>query len=532
MPSICSACGAPVIPTSDNFELRLSFTPTDPQILARIVELSGTNEPPRDYELSLFLPIVDKTRLANLNAEISQLKTSLRQLEEERTALSIYHDENSRIFSPLRRMPPELLGEIFSWTLPSTRDIFDTEDCPWILTRVCSSWRAVALSIPSLWSLIVIDFPAQRRYSLKMISTQIERARSLKIHFFGSQNRRPRRQVALFRLLAEHSTRWEEFSIQLTSHLVPEMNLDFPSLRRAWVQWDTPESQPSEFDSIDFFRTASSLIDIRIFHNFRSLPTRLHLPHQLARYDFDAPWKVHCELLKSLPNLQEVRIVRTFDDNEDWPELGEPIDLSSLRRLYVNDPTCLDYLRAPGLDEIAIGTITGTNTSETARFLEHFLMRSSCSPHCLRIRGLLDAQSMAAILHKYPSFAELVMTDEAPNDEATKREILANFLALFTISNLTPSNMVLPHITKIGFACQDADVAFYTHFVDMLESRRNSGSALMAAELVFLNSRPDPDPLSFVRLETLREDGLQILLLSEDAASDHIGRWFLRTAWV
>ncbi|KAJ7483482.1 hypothetical protein FB451DRAFT_991164, partial [Mycena latifolia] len=64
--------------------------------------------------------------------------------------------------SPLRRMPPELLGEIFSWTLPSVQEAlgrrrFQDKHSPWVFTQVCHRWRAVALSTPSLWSQIVIN---------------------------------------------------------------------------------------------------------------------------------------------------------------------------------------------------------------------------------------------------------------------------------------------------------------------------------------------------------------------------------------
>ncbi|KAJ7113985.1 hypothetical protein C8R44DRAFT_560379, partial [Mycena epipterygia] len=77
-------------------------------------------------------------------------------LEEEHASLASYYTQNKGILSPLRRMPPEVLAEIFSWTLPWVHDAmgrwrFDAKSCPWVLTHICGRWRQVAISTPSLW---------------------------------------------------------------------------------------------------------------------------------------------------------------------------------------------------------------------------------------------------------------------------------------------------------------------------------------------------------------------------------------------
>ncbi|KAF7336510.1 F-box domain-containing protein [Mycena sanguinolenta] len=443
MPSPCSQCGAFVLPADD---VLLDRTP---HTLARLAQLSASDEPPGTLSCPSCDPSSKKTskRLTLLDEEIPRLKDRLQELETERTALSESHAQNIRILSPLRRIPAEILGEIFSWSLPSHWDVLDVRNCPWVLTHVCRRWRAVALSMTSLWSLISVDFETKPQYPRAMISTQIERARSLKIHFFGYEDCDASSQIALFELLAIHSHRWEELSIQLTSHLGPCVmkDRDLTALRRTWVQWHNAESQTPEFNSVDFLRTATSLVEIGVCCDFRFLPTRLPTHHQLTRYDFDAPWRTHVELLKSLPNIQAARISRHFDNFNDWPEPGDPIDLPHLRRLYVTDHPCLDYLRTPRLEELAIALNATDN------------------------KGHLDAQSTAAILQKNPSFTEFGVTDEDENEDAQRR-ILSTFLTLFTISNSTPSAM-LPHIMKISFASESGDSTLYPLFLDMLESR-------------------------------------------------------------
>ena len=88
---------------------------------------------------------------------------------------------------------------------------------------------------------------------------------------------------------------------------------------------------------------------------------------------------MHASLLRSLPNLQEARVL-LFEVDEDLPEPREPIDVPQLRRLYVNDERCLDYLRAPGLQAIALWPVDTSYHS-----LERFLTRSSCSPRRLKL---------------------------------------------------------------------------------------------------------------------------------------------------
>ncbi|KAJ7753135.1 hypothetical protein DFH07DRAFT_709866, partial [Mycena maculata] len=98
----------------------------------------------------------------SLDDEISRLQDRLKLLEEQRASVSTYRAQNVVILSPLRRMPPEVLGQIFLWTL--TSDVarnwcnFSTKDSPWVLTQISSHWRSISILIPSLWSRINLDY--------------------------------------------------------------------------------------------------------------------------------------------------------------------------------------------------------------------------------------------------------------------------------------------------------------------------------------------------------------------------------------
>ncbi|KAK7044525.1 F-box domain-containing protein [Favolaschia claudopus] len=86
-------------------------------------------------------------------------------------------------FAPVRRLPPEILGLIFSAvvqdTFPSSLTI-EMDNAPWLLTRICRHWSAVALSNPALWSRL--DLHLHRigeKGAVPLTRLQIERSQNM-----------------------------------------------------------------------------------------------------------------------------------------------------------------------------------------------------------------------------------------------------------------------------------------------------------------------------------------------------------------
>ncbi|KAF8138013.1 hypothetical protein K438DRAFT_1880928 [Mycena galopus ATCC 62051] len=80
----------------------------------------------------------------------------------------------------IQKLPVELLGEIFSWTLSDWGPMTD-EPSPLLLepltiSHVCGHWRLVSLSMPMLWATIWIDRP--RVSHIPMVKMWIERSRT------------------------------------------------------------------------------------------------------------------------------------------------------------------------------------------------------------------------------------------------------------------------------------------------------------------------------------------------------------------
>ncbi|KAF9475960.1 hypothetical protein BDN70DRAFT_813116, partial [Pholiota conissans] len=118
------------LPSSLTSHLRTNYVPTDEE-LAQILEWLST-------------PV----------AEIyNALVARHNQMQQE------YADYRA-LASPMRRIPIDLLREIFFYCLPDNHNaIMNVKEAPLVLTRVCSAWRAVALSTPVLWASFHLPLP-------------------------------------------------------------------------------------------------------------------------------------------------------------------------------------------------------------------------------------------------------------------------------------------------------------------------------------------------------------------------------------
>ncbi|KAJ6501967.1 hypothetical protein C8R45DRAFT_1091879 [Mycena sanguinolenta] len=135
-----------------------------------------------------------KTKLSEIRSEVSRLNSIIRRLKRQRSGL--YDQKRSLrkeihqcegVIAPIRRLPPEVLSEIFSYFTPvlAHDHRFDLAehnyrntgymmpDIPWYLGQICSYWRTVALSTRSLWTVFDLR-PISHRYysSCRVYSTE------------------------------------------------------------------------------------------------------------------------------------------------------------------------------------------------------------------------------------------------------------------------------------------------------------------------------------------------------------------------
>ncbi|KAF7336857.1 F-box domain-containing protein [Mycena venus] len=497
--------------------------------------LLNTNEIPEGSEIPFILSVVSETdsRLASLDDAISKLRAQLEPLEKARASLLSYRTQNNAILSPLRKMPPELLGEIFSWTLPSFSDELDRRqsnlaESPWVLTHVSSSWRAVAHSTPSLWSRVLVNYDASASsspYPLSLVEAQIQRSQKLMIHFRGCEEADSQPQIMMFRLLSQYSSRWEELGVRLTPQLAPllaDLRDRVPSLKRLWIDWTSPESQTAA-QPVDCFQTAGSLVDVGMYNEFHYIPVSLPL-HQLTRYEIDAPWDKHVSFLTLATNLVEVRIDVDFvgDSSNAWAY--GTVELLHLRRLYVSDPRVLGCLQLPVLEELALRIVEEDIVVQT---LESFVSRSACPlrSFCLEISPS-DVPTMVEILQKLSTITQLIIMILYLSD--TDR--MNTLLSTLTVSKFAEGTAVAPQLSSLIIGYEDDNCVDCVVYFEMVKSRwRAQNCALKSATL--LTKGPCLDPDTFRGLHELRDEGLDFFLVEGADARTQMIRWTCSTPW-
>ncbi|KAJ7678708.1 hypothetical protein B0H17DRAFT_1078131 [Mycena rosella] len=128
----------------------------------------GTNYCPPDEELAEIqtLLVEPGLRLKRLDDEIAGMRKAIDELLEERECLGSYMEAHRALTSPIRRLPLDIIEEIFLACIPTHRNcVMSAEEAPVILGRICSSWRAISFSTPRLWSRLHIVEPT-RPYEL------------------------------------------------------------------------------------------------------------------------------------------------------------------------------------------------------------------------------------------------------------------------------------------------------------------------------------------------------------------------------
>ncbi|KAF9021000.1 hypothetical protein BDZ89DRAFT_251655 [Hymenopellis radicata] len=159
----CASCGA-----APPLKIR------QPERDERVEALLKTNGVPQDIERPALEEYARGAPLALLqyDAKITALKQELELAVRERAKLQRHYEDAKTLLHPIRTLPSDVLREVFSWCIPTRRELFedikeDTFDycslnasnAPWSLSQVSKGWRTVALSSPLLWRTVALTVP-------------------------------------------------------------------------------------------------------------------------------------------------------------------------------------------------------------------------------------------------------------------------------------------------------------------------------------------------------------------------------------
>ncbi|KAF9485693.1 hypothetical protein BDN70DRAFT_890001 [Pholiota conissans] len=196
-----------------------------------VPRLLFSNVPPSDSETILAKAAIDEAR-EECNRIISEKEQqaserTLRLLNRQLKCAQDFIVQHQRVLSPIRRLPQEILQEIFLYftSVESDTGFHLEKDTRWRVALVCRFWRAAAFSLSSIWTrlpTVHIDFFSYQQSGsrkLFVLNEFLRRSRDapLDISIWGhSTISRPNyREDPVLPLLLGHSQRFGRLSMEI-----------------------------------------------------------------------------------------------------------------------------------------------------------------------------------------------------------------------------------------------------------------------------------------------------------------------------
>nr|GAT46577.1 predicted protein [Mycena chlorophos] len=152
---------------SNSHQTSMFSVPLEETTQMAFLDFFQSNAPPSPQD-RLFV----ETNLHSLESEIVELETTLQDLHSRHSQLLSERQRHRCVLSPIRRLPAELVDEIFSYFTPhlpsdlelriSGRESRMLSRPPWFLAHICRSWRTIALSLGPLWATFDVNLSDSR----------------------------------------------------------------------------------------------------------------------------------------------------------------------------------------------------------------------------------------------------------------------------------------------------------------------------------------------------------------------------------
>ncbi|KAJ7198363.1 hypothetical protein GGX14DRAFT_666728 [Mycena pura] len=226
----------------------LEFLPASP-----CPELLLTNSAPSDVQLNEIHSFIGsaKAKISVLGDQIAQAQRTLDRLDSQRTELEDLVESHCGVVSTIRRLPGDILGEIFSQYLDASDSRSHSPKALSHLVGVCARWRAIALASPLLWRHIrpiTRDVISHELSELQEISLQLQRSASvaLSIHLDETTSSR------VVDLLLTESSRWQNLNLIWNPSYkhITASKVEFPILEKLILEFNLPEDIAFLFESL------------------------------------------------------------------------------------------------------------------------------------------------------------------------------------------------------------------------------------------------------------------------------------------
>ncbi|KAJ7083915.1 hypothetical protein C8R43DRAFT_1174990 [Mycena crocata] len=463
-----------------NEHRRTSRQLIDPVEKVRIRELLRcASQPPADLP-STISALAEA--LARYDVELTDLQRRLDQLTMERGELQVHYDACQALRAPIRRLPSELIVEIFALTKPS----FVPEEVPPFsmeiqrlanthllsVSQVCIRWHRIAMRTASLWGAIDLGTPlwtdpAQGDKVLSLLRSALDRSATHPLFVTVKAAANKSLPIPVLKLLAEHSERWKTATFTCSFDDLQHLRIakgNIPRLESLTLSAASGDASKA----VDIFHVAPSLTQFTLAAKSRCFAAFLGLPVEqmnelriLEAEDMEPKMAINLMLprlprgsrlivtiamparLRNHPPPPSPRIAvncsRLSFERMGWANRHEVrgaitrlMDGITLPHLTTMDFTALNNLREPLLwphfEFIAL--------AERSSFREHL---TSLELHYM----LLSREELVSTLSMLPALERLSIADQQRGD-AHLRLISNQLLTVLTQTSRSPT--LVPHL--------------------------------------------------------------------------------------
>ena len=498
-----------------------------------------TNYVPLDPEIEELRRLIagPLAEISRFDEKIAHLQSMIDDLRRERQVFATFVDAHRALLSGTRRLPQELLQEIFTYCLPSNRTerSSTTSEAPMLLGRICSSWRRIVMSTPQLWSSIHVDVsepPSLVLRTSKSWASVVQRVRmvqrsmelsgtcSLSISFVYSGDKITQTVVSaatlLFQFLYESSQRWETLDLRLPPSLFVQFfatlsKMDVPLLKSLCLKLENPYTDAhsgamSILATAPIFRVPSlrslSISDLDIsllvagWNHLNHLDfNRLDGSDRFSTAPITVPGAI--QILSLCPNLISCRMhkVNALGAQTHFPAISLPflrsLDITEVSRERTSDLTAFfDALKVPGLREF--------------KFTRHALggavvpFKSIISPEieCIEL-SLVTLATVVECLPLLPRLKRISVRNPLyhPKKPLGDKRLRDDLLTLLTPSS-DVGECLCPHLEEIKFEFGNHS-AVTDHAIRVFLTARTSHPAIARLKKATFSFSDSATPISW-----------------------------------
>ncbi|KAJ7196808.1 hypothetical protein GGX14DRAFT_671962 [Mycena pura] len=349
----CGTACSTHCPPSKDFQLPASPCP----------ELLITNSVPSDFQANEIRQLILDTdaELSALGDEITRVQCALDRLELRRAGLRDFVKSHRPVVSVVRRIPRDILGEIFSHYLDASA--YPPSRLPTRLLHlvgVCDRWRTISLASPLLWRHVHLGADAWKLSDvsgkMQQISLQLQRSAPVALSIGLAVMAGSRLLNSILDLLLTESRRWQNLFLRMHPSdfkLLATSGAEFPILEKLDMEFRESVAGHAAL----FFRSLPALVDLTLTAHRTSIPDGLDfIWAQLRTCTLIGCWMD--DILRILPLFSAVArvcVTDCFPCADVHPTSVHTVvsDLSLWCYQEVTD-TLLDTLTAPCLKRLVI----------------------------------------------------------------------------------------------------------------------------------------------------------------------------------